>query len=298
MRYLVLGAAGMAGHVVAHVLASAGHEVDTVARSTGASHVASITLDVRDRDSLDALVTNGSYDVVVNCVGLLIQRCEQNPAEAVLINAHLPQHLAATLAGSQTRLIHLSTDCVFSGESGPYVEQAPYDGQRIYDRSKALGEVINDKDLTLRMSIIGPELSAGGTGLFNWFAAQDGTINGYTNARWNGITTIELARAIEALSDGVVTGLVHLVPKESVSKFELLSRLDSAFHAKLVIEPDAAYSVDKRLLDTREDLPFAVQGYDRMIDDLRQWITSRADLYPHYRRLLTHAGMCNEQERQ
>lgn len=289
MRYLVLGAGGMAGHVIARFLSERGHDVDTVARSAGVV-VPDVVLDVTDRDRLKRLVTTGGYDVVVNCVGLLIQTCEQHPADAVLVNAHLPQHLARMLSGMHTRLIHLSTDCVFSGASGPYAEDAPFDGQRVYDRSKALGEVINDKDLTLRMSIIGPELTAGGTGLFNWFAAQEGTIKGYTKALWNGITTIELARAVEALSVCAVTGLVHLVPTESLSKFELLSMLNSRFGTKLTIEPSDGYSADKRLVDTREDLPFAVQGYERMMGDLHESITSHPSLYPHYARLLNHAG--------
>lgn len=289
MRYLVLGGAGMAGHVVARFLAARGHDVDTVARSHRVVPV-DITLDVTDRDGLDRVVTGGVYDVVVNCVGMLIEACERDPAAAVLTNAHLPQYLAGLLAGRTTRLIQLSTDCVFSGKAGPYAEGASYDGQRVYDRSKALGEVVNGKDLTLRMSIIGPEVDAGGDGLFNWFARQQGRIKGYTRALWNGVTTVELARAIEALSAEDVSGLVHLVPAESVSKFELLHKLDAVFGAGLEIEPYAGYVADKRLLNTRQDLRFEVSGYDRMLIELREWVTSNALLYPHYRELIGAPG--------
>lgn len=285
MRCLVLGGAGMAGHVIAEYLRRRGHEVETVARSTGtlpATHV----LDVRDTARLDVVLRTGSYDVVVNCVGLLIQACEQDPANAALVNSYLPQHVARVLSGSSTRLIHLSTDCVFSGAAGPYREEAPYDGQRVYDRSKALGEVRNDKDLTVRMSIIGPELNAGGTGLFHWFSQQAGTIQGYTRAHWNGVTTIELARAVDALALAPVTGLIHLVPDESTTKYALLAKLNDVFARGLTIEPVTAHAADKRLSRTRNDVPVDVRGYDAMLGDMRTWVLDHPSMYPHYQDLL------------
>lgn len=285
MRCLVLGGAGMAGHVITDHLRSREHEVETVARSTGhapADHV----LDVRDTARLDAVLAAGCYDVVINCVGLLIKAAEQDPADAVLVNGYLPQHLARFLRGSSTRLIQLSTDCVFSGAAGPYRESAPYDGQRVYDRSKALGEVVNDKDLTVRMSIIGPELGLRGTGLFHWFSRQTGSIQGYTRAHWNGVTTIELARAVDALALAPVAGLIHLVPEESVTKHALLTQLNDVFACNLQIEPVDDHAADKRLLRTRDDVPFAVRGYDAMLADLRAWILDRPTTYPHYQGLL------------
>lgn len=275
----------MAGHVVAEHLRSRGHEVETVARSTGtrpATHV----LDVRDTARLDVVLTTGSFDVVVNCVGLLIQACERDPADAALVNSYLPQHVGRVLSSSSTRLIHLSTDCVFSGAAGPYGEEAPYDGQRVYDRSKALGEVRNDKDLTVRMSIIGPELNVAGTGLFHWFSQQAGTVHGFTRAHWNGVTTIELARAVDALALAPVTGLIHLVPDESTTKYALLAKLNDVFARGLTIEPVTAHAADKRLSRTRNDVPFDVRGYDAMLEDMRTWIRDHPSLYPHYQDLL------------
>lgn len=285
MKALVLGAAGMAGHVVAQHLRSAGHRTDTVARSRSRVDPTYV-LDLRDTDRLHHVVTEGGYDVVVNCVGLLIRDSERNPADAAYVNGYLPHHLARMVAPTSTRLVHLSTDCVFSGQHGPYREDSPYDGQRMYDRSKALGEVVNDRDLTLRMSIIGPELGLDGTGLFDWFAGQRGTVQGFTLARWNGITTIELARAISSLAGSDTTGLVHLVPTESVTKFELLTHLNDTFGHGLSIEPMAGYQADKRLMHTRDDVPFEVRGYDAMLSDMRSWIQSHPDLYPHYQHLM------------
>lgn len=285
MKALVLGAAGMAGHVVAQYLRTTGHHADTVARSTARVNPTYV-LDLFHSERLGQIISEGAYDVVVNCVGLLIQDSERSPADAAYVNAYLPHHLARLTQASSTRLVHLSTDCVFSGQNGPYREDSPYDGQRIYDRSKALGEVVNDRDLTVRMSIIGPELGLNGTGLFDWFAGQDGTIQGFTLARWNGITTIELARAIASLAASDTTGLVHLVPQESVTKFELLNHLNRAFEHELTIDPVAGYQADKRLLHTRDDVPFEVRGYEAMLSDMRSWIQSHPDSYPHYQHLL------------
>jgi dTDP-4-dehydrorhamnose reductase len=282
MKYLVLGSNGMAGHVMVLHLQDQGHEVDTVARSAG-PFPETVVLDVRDTERLDELVKTGGYDVVVNCVGLLIGACEQNPADAVLINAHLPLHLAETLRHSATRLVHLSTDCVFSGHAGPYAESALYDGQRVYDRSKALGEVVNDKDLTVRMSIIGPELSRTGSGLFNWFIQQEGAISGFTAAKWNGITTVKLASAVEALAQTPTSGLVHIVPSDdSLTKHDLLVKMNNAFHRELRIKPQAGDVTDKRLLRTRNDVTFITQTYDEMLIEMREWINSRPQFYPHY----------------
>ena len=275
----------MAGHVIAEHLRNRGHDVETVARSTGtvpATHV----LDVRDTAQLDRVLTAGAYDVVVSCVGLLIQACEQDPADAALVNSYLPQQVARLLSSSSTRLIHLSTDCVFSGAAGPYPEEAPYDGQRVYDRSKALGEVRNDKDLTVRMSIIGPELNRAGTGLFHWFSRQVGTVQGYTRAHWNGVTTIELARAVDALALAPVTGLIHLVPEESTTKYALLMKMNEVFARGLTIEGVEAHAADKRLTCTRDDVPFQVRGYDSMLEDMLTWILEHPAMYPHYQHLV------------
>jgi dTDP-4-dehydrorhamnose reductase len=285
VKFLVLGSNGMAGHVIALHLQEQGYEVDTVARSAGTIPPTQI-LDVTDFPRLDDVLTSKDYDVVVNCVGLLIEASQQDPAAATLVNAYLPQHLARTLGDSATRLIHLSTDCVFSGANGPYAETAPYDGQRVYDRTKALGEVVNDKDLTLRMSIIGPELTSSGAGLFHWFSQQRGHIRGFTGALWNGVTTPELAHVVEALSSGSFSGLVHAVPSESVSKHELLIRLNDTFAHGLTVEPWSGHQADKRLLRTRANIATDVRGYDAMLEDLRCWIARHVAVYPHYSHLV------------
>lgn len=286
MRVLVLGAGGMAGHVLVEYLATHGHEVESVARRSAPSGPTHL-LDVKDLRALDHLVGTGGYDVVVNAIGLLIEAADASPADAALVNAHLPHRLAELLTDTPTRLVHLSTDCVFSGANGPYSVSDPYDGQRVYDRSKALGEVSNGKDLTIRTSIIGPELSATGTGLFAWFARQRGPVQGYSRALWTGVTTVELARVVEAVLREPVppTGLRHVVPDDHVSKLRLLHLMDRTFQAGLEIAAVERPVLDKRLLLGSGAGPLQARGYGTMLGQMRDWIRERPHLYPHYMHL-------------
>lgn len=281
MKYLVLGGNGMAGHVLALLLRERGHDVEVTARNTDLFRD-SIVLDGGDRERLDQVVTSGRYDVVVNCAAVLVQASELRPDEAALINAHLPQRVAWVLRDTHTRLVHISTDCVFSGKEGPYSEEAKPDGQAAYDRSKALGEIMNDKDLTLRLSIIGPDWRPQRGGLFDWFMHQEGELNGFTRAWWSGITTIELAQAVEQLSQIGVTGLMHLAPSESITKYELLVRLNETFGRGLSIQPLQRESSDRRLTSSRTDVDYQINDYHQQLRDMKTWIEQHPDLYPHY----------------
>jgi dTDP-4-dehydrorhamnose reductase len=282
MRVLVLGAGGMAGHVAALHLRSVGHDVETLS-ATLPLDADTRLVDVRDQRALDRVLSAGEYDVVVNCIGVLVKQSEQRKDLAAYLNGYLPQHLAQELSTTSTKLIHISTDCVFSGSSAPYTETSPYDGELFYDRSKALGEVINDKDLTFRMSIVGPELRSDGSGLFNWFFHQTGPVTGYTNAIWSGITTIELARGIEAAIGQQLTGLYHLVPNRNISKFALLELFRAVFdRSDITMVPAETAAVDKTLLNTRSDFDFEVGSYEQMVNEMQAWINEHRDRYPHY----------------
>jgi dTDP-4-dehydrorhamnose reductase len=282
-RVLVLGAGGMAGHTVSTYLREAGYDV--VASSHRPVATGSTTLlDVTDRSALESFLDNGGFDVVVNCVGMLVAASEEQKDRAVYVNAYFPHQLERYYAGTATRVIHLSTDCVFSGEDAPYSETSSYDGELFYDRSKALGEVRNDKDLTLRMSIIGPDRQESGVGLFNWFYAQTGVVTGYTGAIWSGITTIELARGIDAGIRQGLTGLYHLVPAGNISKYDLLRLLASTFdRSDITVQPVTGVVRDMTLVNTRTDFDFEVADYPTMLQEMRAWVLGHRALYPHYR---------------
>lgn len=280
----MLGAGGMAGHLVCTSLAEAGYDVVPLTRRHRLTEATRI-LDVTDGAALESYLREDAFDVVVNCVGMLVRASEERQDAAAYVNAYLPHQLERFYADTPTRVIHLSTDCVFSGRNAPYTETSPYDGELFYDRSKALGELRNDKDLTLRMSIIGPDRQPDGVGLFNWFAAQTGEVTGYTGAIWSGITTVELARGIDAAIRQGLTGLYHLVPAESISKYDLLRLLASTFDRDdITVRPVTGPVRDMTLVDNRTDFDFEVAPYPVMLQRLREWVRGHQGLYPHYRR--------------
>lgn len=282
MKVLVLGAGGMAGHVVSYYLREHGFEVDTLSARRPLDEN-TILVDVINQEKLIKALDAKPYDVVVNCIGILVKQSEERKDLAAYLNAYLPHLLESHFSGSNTKVVHLSTDCVFSGQNAPYKEDSPYDGELFYDRSKALGEVVNDKDLTFRMSIIGPDMNESGIGLFNWFYSQHGEISGYSKAMWSGITTIELAKGVNAAIEQGLTGLYHLVPQKNISKYELLQIFKEVFGREdIEIKPDDRAAADKTLINTRRDFDFTVPGYRTMVEEMRDWVKGHPDLYKHY----------------
>jgi dTDP-4-dehydrorhamnose reductase len=283
---IVLGANGMAGHVITTGLREDinNYNVISVARSSSEIQP-TIILDVSDFVGLKSLMESINPDVIINCIGLLNKTAEDNPDQAVLINSYLPHFLESTTNNTKTKVIHISTDCVFSGEEGAYIESSFKNGRGYYAQSKALGELNNLKDITFRTSIIGPELNQNGIGLFHWFANQNSEIKGYTNAFWTGVTTIELLNAIKVAIENDLVGLYHLVHAEKISKFSLICLFDEVFDTGLTIKPYGGYSVDKSLINTRSDFAFQVKGYKEMIIEMKKWIIDHKELYTHYNKV-------------
>jgi dTDP-4-dehydrorhamnose reductase len=281
VKVLVLGATGMAGHTIAIYLTEKGHEVTTFSR-TPFPFCENINGDIMEPSLLRLILLN-NYDVIINCIGILNSDCDKEPSRAVYLNSYLPHLIADHLKNTPTRLIHMSTDCVFSGKSAPYSENSLHDGETLYDRTKALGEISDTKNLTFRNSIVGPDMRKSGIGLFNWFMKQSGTINGYSKAIWTGVTTLTLAKAIEKAATEKITGIYHLVNHTSISKLDLLKLFNEEFKAnKLNILPFNSVQVDKTLLNNRHDFSFEVPSYQQMVQEMKEWITSHKHLYPHY----------------
>ena len=197
MQILVLGASGMAGHTIALYLHETGHDVTALTRKPF-DFLKNITCDVTDFATLERIIKDGKFDAIINCVGILNQFAENNPDQAILLNAYLPHFLAKIIKNIKTKLIQMSTDCVFSGRRGTYNEASIPDGETYYDRTKALGEVNDSRNLTFRNSIVGPDMYENGIGLFNWFMKQNAPIGGYTKAVWTGVTTLTLEKAMDA----------------------------------------------------------------------------------------------------
>jgi len=240
--------------------------------------------DAFDTYQFEQIIKAGNYDVIINCIGLLNQVAEQNPSKAVYLNSYLPHFICDVLREKKTKLIHMSTDCVFAGNTGPYFENSLRDGTTFYDRTKALGEVEDEKNLTFRNSIIGPDMNESGIGLFNWFMKQEDTVSGYTGAIWTGVTTLTLAKAMEQAIKEDLTGIYNLVNNESISKYDLINLINKHFkNSQIIVKQDDRLQLDKSLRNTRKDFSFAVPSYEQMIMEMKEWIENHSDLYPHYR---------------
>ena len=282
MKILVLGSTGMAGHIITLYFKQQGYEVTAYSRMPFL-HCKNIIGNVIETEEFKKMLLSEHYDVVINCIGLLNQVADNNPAMAIYLNSYLPHLLADVLKDRKTKLIHMSTDCVFAGNTGPYYEDSFCDGKTFYDRTKALGEVRDDKNLTFRNSIIGPDINEKGIGLFNWFMKQSGTIKGYSGALWTGVTTLTLAKAMEQAINEDLCGLYNLVNNKSISKYDLLCLFNKHFRTnELTIKKDEKLQINKSLRHNRNDFSFEVPSYEQMIIEMKGWIDIHASLYPNY----------------
>lgn len=282
MKVLVLGASGMAGHIISLYFQEQGHDVIGFTRRP-ISFCKNLIGDAMNPADIRSAILSDDFDVVINAIGVLNQNAEDHKSMAVMLNGYLPHFIADTLRNSKTKLIHMSTDCVFAGNTGPYYEDSFPDGKIFYDRSKAIGEVNDDKNLTFRNSIVGPDCNEKGIGLFNWFMKQEGSINGFTGAIWTGVTTLTLAKAMEQALKENLTGLYNLVNNESINKFDLCGLFNKYFrNGEVRINPSDTLQLDKSLRHRRTDFSFVVPSYEQQIKEMADWVNSHKEFYPHY----------------
>ena len=284
MKILVLGCNGMAGHLISLYFKEQGHEVVGFARQQSELLNSTIVGDASNMSLIKKTIDEEGFDTVINCIGLLNHFAEDNKAMAVLLNGYLPHYLTEITKDTKTKIIHMSTDCVFAGNDGPYYEDTPPNGATFYDRSKAMGEINTAKDLTFRNSIVGPDIKPSGIGLFNWFMKQEGEVGGYTGAIWTGVTTYTLAKAMEQALKENLTGLYNLVNNDSINKYELLELFNKYFRAgEVKINPNDKLQLDKSLRCKREDFSFIVPSYEQQVKEMREWVDAHPSLYPHYK---------------
>jgi dTDP-4-dehydrorhamnose reductase len=271
MRLLILGGKGMAGHLlVQYFQKCTPYEVLFTTRD---NRDGGLYLEAKDSASVEKMIEDLSPDIMINCIGILNQSAERNPLDAYLINGKLPHHLQKAADKVGGKLIHISSDCVFSGEYGDHTEQDTPDGFTMYARTKRLGEIKSDPHLTIRTSIIGPEVRAEGIGLLHWFMQQEGIVKGYRYTLWNGVTTLELAKFVHHVIELPVSGLFHLVSPAKISKLELLHLFQTVFEINNVtLVPDENIKINRTLINTRKDVDYAVPGYETMLNELREWM--------------------------
>ena len=261
MRVLVIGASGMLGNAVLRLFSqSSGYEVFGSVRSSAVSPLFPAVVqpnlingvDVENVDSLIRLFDIARPNVVINCVGLVKQLAQaDDPLAAIPLNALLPHRIARLCAVAGARFVHMSTDCVFSGAQGMYMESDVPDAKDLYGLSKLLGEVDYPHAITLRTSIIGHELD-GARSLVDWFLAQEGSVRGFKRAIFSGLPTVEVARVIRdyVIPNPELHGLYHL-SAAPINKFDLLTLVAVAYGKSIDINADEQLVIDRSLDSSR-----------------------------------------------
>jgi len=286
MRILVLGGDGMLGHELFLQLRDR-HDARVTLRQPLAAYSgkglfdagnAFAGVDVRAAGRVEAVLAEFRPEAVVNAVGIVPQRPESKQAiVSIEVNALMPHRLAVACRGT-ARLVHLSTDCVFSGDKGNYSETDRPDPTDLYGRSKLLGEVTDEGALTVRTSMIGRGLYRK-TSLVDWLLAQQGRVQGYRNAIFSGLSTFEIARVIGMLLEKhpQASGLYHL-SAAPISKLELLAKLRERLALKLEIVPADEPRIDRSLDSTRfrRVFGYAPPSWDAMLDELAGQIRRKA----------------------
>ena len=283
MRILILGGGGMLGHKTFQVLKERFETYGTFRSRDGAwgkypiyrNIDARFTIAGVDAMEFDSVINAFSLvkpDVVINCIGIIKQKKEaKDPIISISVNSLFPHRLAELCQLSETRLIHISTDCVFSGKKGNYSEDDISDAEDLYGRTKYLGEVNSSGCLTIRTSIIGWDF-VNQSALLEWFLRnRDGTINGYVNAIYTGFPTQTLARIIgDLISDYPELSGLYQISSDPINKFELLSRINKTMNLNIKVIPEKTFKCDRSLnsLKFRNDTEYIIPSWDSMISEL------------------------------
>lgn len=278
-KILIFGSTGMLGHALFEILSSYdNYDVSATVRDIQAIEKV-IPEDLLKKvysgiiaekiETCENIILEVRPDVVINCIGLIKQSSSANdPLTAIPINSLFPHMLAALCRKAGVRMIHISTDCVFDGERGNYIEDDHPNATDLYGRTKLLGEVDYPPCLTLRTSIIGHELR-GKHGLIEWFLSQKGKIKGYTRAIFNGFPTIEFARIIAefVIPNPELHGLYH-VSSNSISKYDLLKLVARRYNKTIEIEPYDNIRIDRSLDSTRfrNTTGYSPPSWDDLVD--------------------------------
>ena len=275
-KVLVLGNNGMLGHVLYQKFQSnyfnKKYDVIGINRSDHQRDKKSYRLDILNFNEFEQFIKNKQPKYIINCVGFLLQASIDKPSLAIHTNSLLPHFLNEKSEKYNFKLIHVSTDCVFDGKKGMYKEIDKKNETNYYGLTKNLGEINNNRNLTIRTSIIGPELKSNPSGLFNWVISQKcNTINGYSNAMWSGLTTIELSKFIIWSLDKNITGIVHATNSVGISKYNLIKLINQIFNLEINLLKNKDYEIDKTLLNTKIN-DYNFPPYIKMIEEMKDWI--------------------------
>ncbi len=280
MKILILGGDGMLGHQLLTWM-QPHHEVRCTVRQDLYSYAeygffnsdnTYAGIDIRNLDNLVEVIADFQPEAIINCIGIVKQRpTAKESIPSLEINALLPHRLAVLCKASGARLIHLSTDCIFSGKKGNYLESDPSDAEDLYGKTKFLGEVHDDNCLTLRTSIIGREI-ARHKSLLDWFLAQQGTVKGFRNAIYTGFTTLEMSRIIEMLlMEYPDASGVYQVSSTPINKYELLLLFREKLGHNIEILPNEEFVCDRSMDSTRfrNEFNYTPPSWSKMVEELK-----------------------------
>lgn len=283
-KILIVGVDGMAGNMIYSYLNSL-NKYDLMCTSRKKPTLPNIfSVDIeKNVENLKIKIQELNPDIIINCIGLLVKESELNPERAIYVNSLFPHLLEAYTKDMITKIIHLSTDCIFKGDKKDwiYMENDLPTETNWYGRSKALGEINNKKDLTLRMSIIGPQLK-NNLSLFHWImTTKDPIIQGFDDVYWNGITTLELAKQIDKIIDTNLTGIYNLVPNFNIIKGDLVRLINEKFNCKKTIESNKDLYQCKLLINSRrEEYNPYIPEYEVQLEELKTWM--KTNIYHIY----------------
>ena len=289
MKILILGGDGMIGHKMTQVLSSQNHEIVISVREKRDLTLKSVSSkskvffnDFLKDNILDFLV-KVNPDVIINAIGITIRRgSTKNISDTIYLNSLFPHQISGWALAFKKRLIHFSTDCVFSGDEGSYQEDTTPDALDYYGKTKGLGEINSKSSLTIRSSMIGPELY-NKTELFEWIINnKEKEINGFSRVMYSGVTTVYMARLLADLIDNHknLSGIYNVASKP-ISKFELLHLINDNFDLGLIINCDKTVISNKTLNASKIEKEIGLQSpsWDELIFELKKDYMNFIDLY-------------------
>lgn len=274
MKAAVIGVSGMVGHILFHELRKKNIDVIGIARRKTAVDIVELDL-YTQLDSVKQFLVRENFDVIFNCSAILVNKSYLNKLQAVYINSFFPHWLIDLFKDKKTKIVHLSTGGVFSGNEEFYFEDSPLSPQTFYGITKAAGEFENSKDLVIRSDFWGPDIKKDGTGLFNWFLNQNGPVKAYKTVFFNGISNIEFAHVILDLIEN--TGIINVGADEVISKYDFLEKIKTIFNIKNITLVPENLPAKKIFLKTDKILQKKINNYDIMIKDVHIYL--KGNLY-------------------
>jgi len=289
MKLLIIGCNSVLGQVVSLYCVQKEHRVSGIDERKrfdfGLEKFYQAPISKDGLNMIFSVVQYGCFDAIINCSALLIKESEENPERAEFVNSEFPHILEDITKETKTVVIHRSTDCIFSGKKGNYSLDDEPDGYSVYAKTKAKGEIKNNKDITIRTSLIGPDRSIFAPDLFGWFNNMRGDVKGFANSIWTGITTIEYAKEILFLLGKRAHGIYQCVPNTSISKYELLLLFEKYFSRNRNIIKVENEKNDKSLKQEIDNSGLLIPSYEEQIKEMKEWINeqyTKNNIYSQY----------------